>query len=309
MKILKFSLLIFILSLTSCFDEYIDDYETTSMGFAVANPLRTVIADRDMSVYVGVSIGGKREVNTKDWAKFKLDATLLEGTRFELLPADYYTLGDNETMRVRKSNMPVADVEIKFTDAFYADEKTLGENYALPFRITESSTDEVRADADSSIVVIKYISSYSGTYYVLGECSELDAAGNVVATETYNEKDLVDNFTRSVGTLGRKVLLRNGIANLAANDANRMNLTIGSAHENEGDYNVEVSTADGGVTIIQGSGKYTAKGKYTFNSGDTPAPEMDLNYEYELDGKRYKVTEKLVLRRDPLDDLRVETWN
>ena len=44
------------------------------------------------------------------------------------------------------------------------------------------------------------------------------------------------------------------------------------------------------------------------NSGDKPCPEINLNYTYELAGKRYKVKEQLVLRRDPVNDLRVESW-
>ena len=64
--------------LTSCYEDYTHDYETTNVGFALQNPLRTVISDRDMPIYVGVSLGGKREVDMNDWAKFTLDASLLE---------------------------------------------------------------------------------------------------------------------------------------------------------------------------------------------------------------------------------------
>ena len=35
---------------------------------------------------------------------------------------------------------------------------------------------------------------------------------------------------------------------------------------------------------------------------------LDLEYTYEKAGKYYHVVEKLVLRQDPLYDLRVETW-
>ena len=38
------------------------------------------------------------------------------------------------------------------------------------------------------------------------------------------------------------------------------------------------------------------------------APQFDLEYTYEKAGKYYHVVEKLVLRQDPLYDLRVETW-
>ena len=46
MKLVKFLFVSFVglVSFTSCYDEYTNDYETPNMGFAVANPLRTVIA-------------------------------------------------------------------------------------------------------------------------------------------------------------------------------------------------------------------------------------------------------------------------
>ena len=44
MKLVKFLFVSFVVlvSFTSCYDEYTNDYETPNMGFAVANPLRTV---------------------------------------------------------------------------------------------------------------------------------------------------------------------------------------------------------------------------------------------------------------------------
>ena len=93
MKLVKFLFVSFVVlvSFTSCYDEYTNDYETPNMGFAVANPLRTVIADRDMPIYIGVSIGGKREVDMSDWAKFEIDPSLVEETGKVLLPSNYYT--------------------------------------------------------------------------------------------------------------------------------------------------------------------------------------------------------------------------
>ena len=56
MKIAKIILLALTTCLTSCYEDYTHDYETTNVGFALQNPLRTVISDRDMPIYVGVSL-------------------------------------------------------------------------------------------------------------------------------------------------------------------------------------------------------------------------------------------------------------
>ena len=50
MKKLQIALLFLLTGLTSCYEDYIEDYETTSAGFAISNPLRTVISDRNMSI-------------------------------------------------------------------------------------------------------------------------------------------------------------------------------------------------------------------------------------------------------------------
>ena len=56
--------------MTACYDDYEKDYDKSTVYFASQKPLRTLVADTDMSIKVGVAIGGKREVHTDDWATF-----------------------------------------------------------------------------------------------------------------------------------------------------------------------------------------------------------------------------------------------
>lgn len=310
MKILQKIVLLLTVALCSgCYEDYIHDYESTSVGFAVAKPLRTVIADRGMEIRVGVSIGGKRQVDMNDWAKFEIDGTLLEGTGMELLPTGYYTLADPNTFRVAKENLPVADVAIQFTQAFYDDPKSVGwsvkeggkvvmKSYALPFKITESSLDNIPEDRKTSLVAIKYISTFHGTYYVKGAVSEMDANGATVNTITYSDKDLIKNMTRDIRTLSTVTLERPGIANLAVSDKDKVKLTVAPVPDAD-TYNVSVETADKGIEISDGEGFYYPKKE---------KPEFALTYSYSKDGKKFVVSETLVLRQDPLKDLRVETW-
>lgn len=312
-KRLKIALLFLLAGLTSCYEDYVEDYEVTSAGFAISNPLRTVISDRDMSIYVGVSLGGKRKVDTKDWAKFTIDESLLEGTNLKLLPDNYYTFSDPETFRVRKSNLPVADVEIKLTDAFYADEQARKAHYALPFRVTESSMDKIREGAETSIVAFKYVSSFSGTYYLTGDVVELDESGNPqeITRQSYGNKlDIIKSPTCILTTLGKSELLRPGVADPANGIKDNLKLIIENNGASGGDYKIQFNSEKGVCPIEAIEGNYVYKSKdYTFNgSGDKPCPEITLKYIYEANGKRYQVDERLVLRRDPMNDLRVETW-
>lgn len=212
---LLLSALLLLVGMTACYDDYTHDYEGADMGFAVAKPLRTVISDRDMNIYVGVAIGGKREIDMNDWAKFTIDPSLLEGTGKTLLPANYYTLADPEYFRVRKSNSPVADVGINFTDAFYSDPLCLTDHYALPFRMTENSMNALREGAETCVAVIKYISTYAGTYYRMGSVTEVDAGGNPVgAPVSYgNTKDIIKCSTTTFKTTTPRVVVCPGVGN------------------------------------------------------------------------------------------------
>lgn len=296
MKILKVIVGACVLLCSSCYDDFVHDFDYSLVGFTISSPLRTVIADRDMEIQVGVSIGGKRNVDMNDWAKFEIDPSLLEGTGLKLLPADYYNLSDEDTFRVRKANLPVADVGITFTQAFYDDPDALRINYALPLRIVASSLDSIASDRETSIVAIKYISTYHGTYYVKGSLFELQD-GQIVNTTTYNDKDLVKNMTRDLATRSTNTLERPGLANFVVTGNQKVKLTVQPSDSDT--HNLLVETADGGVPITDGEGVYHA---------DRERPEFVIKYSFVRGGTSYRAEETLVLRQDPLLDLRVETW-
>jgi len=299
MKALKIIFVLFLaIGMTSCYGDYIVDNDFSSTGFVLAHPLRTVIADRDMEIYVGVAIGGKRAVDMKDWATFEIYPDSVP-TGYSLLPANYYTLSDPNTMRVRKSNLPVADVGIKFTEDFYNDTKAVGKYYVLPFRITGSSLDSIRDGADISVVAIKFISTFHGTYYLKGTIEEYDfATGAVNATTIYDKNDLINNITCNLTTVSRNVLTRT-IANSVSTSADKLQLTFEVNNSIEKTYNVLLQAASTTFTLISGSATYY---------GDKDQPEIELSYSYSKSGKYYRVKETMVLRQDPEYDLRVETW-
>ena len=112
-------------------------------------------------------------------------------------------------------------------------------------------------------------------------------------------------MTVTLETMSPGTLLRPGIADLS--DGSYV-LTVDNGGEYGGDYDVTVSSSEGGVTV-SGTGRYIYQSdEFTYNGGEEPCPEMDLEYTFEMDGKKYRAIETLVLRRDPLNDLRVEEW-
>ena len=185
--------------MTACYDDYEKDYDKSSVYFASQKPLRTLVADTDMSIKVGVAIGGKREVHTDDWATFEIDPSLLDGTGLTLMPGNYYQLANPNKMTISNPNLAIADVKVTFSDAFYEDNAALNKHYAIPFRLVDHNQDEISTDVngnlkDYSIVVVKFVSQYHGTYFVKGKVTNLSTQQ---VTE-YSNKDLSQNMTRSV---------------------------------------------------------------------------------------------------------------
>ncbi|MCF0176166.1 MAG: DUF1735 domain-containing protein, partial [Bacteroidales bacterium] len=146
------------LSTSSCYEDYINDYKNSATYFASQKPLRTVIADRDMTIKIGAVIAGKREVDVNDFAHFTIDPDLVPDGKL-IMPSEYYTLSDNNTMKVGKSNIPLMEVTVSFTQAFYNDPDAVGAKYVIPLRITDSSLDSILTGKEATVVAVKYISA------------------------------------------------------------------------------------------------------------------------------------------------------
>ncbi len=294
MKLIRYMLPVAaLLSLAGCYGDYTHDFEDPNMGFALEKPLRTVIADRNMEIYVGVSIGGLREDYRDAWARFVIDESLVGGTGKTLLPSSHYKLGDSGQFKVRKDNLPVADVKVEFTDSFFADPLSLDGTYVLPFRMTENSLGSIREGAETSIVAIKYISTYAGTYYRLGSVT-----ANGTVTSFGNSTDLVKCDAVPSTTQSKARISLPGFGNLS----------FGTLILDVSGSSVSLSVDDAS-TLVSGSGSYTKEGKYDFVAEKgVKAPQIDLDYVVRRDGVDYHVKETLVLRQDPIKDLRVETW-
>ncbi len=310
MKQIKYITILLAISVSffACYEDYEKDFDYTTVYFGTQQPLRTVIADRGMSIKVGVNFGGTRAVDENCWAQFEIDPSLLTGTTMTLLPAEYYRLADPNTFRISNKNLSIADVAVSFTDAFYADPNSMKNYYALPFRITSSSADSIHGgsfDEDGtsvikaknySIVAIKYISTYHGTYYVKGTMTDLGTGTKTV----YSNSDLSQNITRDIFTISTKTVQRPGLANNAVVATEAVKMTIVPNGSPDKIYPVTVETPAGCLALSDTEGTYY---------GNKERPEISLKYKFTKGGKNYSVEETLILRQDPEKDLRYEVWN
>lgn len=298
-----YSLMIMI-SATSCYEDFINDYKYSSIGFSSQEPLRTVIADRDMTIAVGGAIGGKLGVDKNDWAEFKINPELLEGTGLHILPETHYTLSDKSTMKVSKSTIPVADVTISFTDKFYEDVNSTKLYYALPFEIESSSLDSILAGKETSIVAIKYISTYHGDYFYNGRIQEFNSDGTPIS-DIISFKNKDDNQTKELVTILANELCLYGLGDVLYDVVNgvtdvKMNLVLNN------DKTVTLSQAEGGVKLLEGNGTY----EYSYDEENLDSKMIiNISYKYERNGKIYSVENEILTRRqDPYRELRFEEW-
>ena len=317
MKAKLFFLLTVILSLTSCkkYEDFIEDFDYSTTYFAYQKPVRTVFSD-DLSIEIGVVLGGKRENKTDERVTFQIEPEMLQdvdyvgSNQFKLLPEDYYSLSDNNTIIIPKGKF-LGTVRLTLNkEKFLMDPLAVESTYALPIRITESSTDQILkgdieagiAAKDYTIVVIKYISEYHGVYYHRGQRTSYDNLGNMIETLKYvgeHEEDIyIKNLVWNLGTINASSLTTDGVAEfLSGTSKYSMVLNI-----NE---NNSVSISD---NLSPGSSQITGIKDLGDSKYDREKKQFYLNYEYidEASGIRYVMADTLIYRNTEME---LELWD
>ena len=267
------------------------DFDFSVVYFASQKPLRTIVANDDMSFKVGVTLGGVRNNNSDQIVKYRIDPTLFNSvpgaSNFEVLPTSYYTISDNSTMVIKKGQL-IGDVTVTLNKAlFTADPDALQKIYALPLRIVSTTTDSILIGnsnvpaKDYTILVVKYISPYHGTYYHKGKETKL--SDNSVTV--YSKKDLSQNATFAMLTNSL-----NSIKTPGAGTSSNVPLDLAVD-------NTSVAITGNVANEVSGSGTYNPQNKTFY-----------LNYNYKNGANRYSVLDTLILRQAPELDLRFEEW-
>jgi hypothetical protein len=287
------------------YDDFTEDFDKTIVYFGTQKPLRTIVAYNEMKFKVGVAVGGKRSNDKDEFADFVIDPTLLTkitgANVFTLLPQNYYTLSNGSKMVIPKGSF-IGDVTVALNrDLFTNDPLALNKTYALPIKITATSLDSIAAgkfDAagnvitapkDYTILVVKYISPYTGTFYRKGKQQELGVNGVVVNEIVYSNSDLIKNQTWDITTIDRNSVRTPGIGTVT-----NQNFAI---NVNEADNTVTIDSPSAGVSNLIGFGTYDVAKRTFF-----------IEYRYTFGGKNFKVIDELIVRRPPEQDLSFEIW-
>ncbi|WP_372753237.1 BT_3987 domain-containing protein [Labilibaculum sp.] len=280
-------------TLFSCeeYEDYTYDYDYTTVYFGSQTPIRTVVARDTMELELGVTIGGVLENNSDEWATYSVDEDLLaiydtEGL-FTVLPEEYYSLSNDSIFVIEKGEY-AGTVTCTFDrDLFTADAFAMDETYAIPLLLNNTSVDSILSTKDYSIIVVKYVSPYHGYYYSKGVQYTLGEDGFPTDTTTFYDADLSQNDVKEFSTLGLNTISATYFGSSITGD---MELTVND------DNTVDVTSDD--VTITNDDNCIYDEDEKTFY----------LNVELTKSSISYSVSDTLILRQDPEDDIRYEEW-
>ena len=241
---------------------------------------------------------------------YKRQVDYVGNNQFKLLPEDYYSLSDNHTIIIPKGKF-LGTIKLTLNkEKFLTDPLAVENTYALPIRITESSTDQIlKGDVeagieakDYTIIVIKYISEFHGVYYHRGQRSAYDNSGNLIETLKYvgdHEEDMyIKNLVWNLGTINASSLTTDGIAEFLSGTS-KYSMIL---HVNE-DNSVSISD-----NLIPGSSQITGIKDLGASKYDREKKQFYLNYEYTdaASGIRYVMADTLIYRNT---EMKLELWD
>lgn len=207
-------ILLLVIINTACYDDFRVDYEETTIAFSTATGAatadgvlnRTVVLGEGLHFNYGVFLGGVIENDVERWADFIIDPSLLEGTSYDLLPEEYYTLSHDSRFTIPKGeHVGPITIELDSTQ-IVNDEQTMNFNYAIPFRIVDTSEDNINESQSTKIVAVKYINHYEGSYDHSGTYTTFDESGDEINSGSIN--NVIDAVTT-----GPESVRLNGVIN------------------------------------------------------------------------------------------------
>jgi hypothetical protein len=298
--------------MTSCYDDYIEDFDYTSIYFPYQTDVRTVVVGEGMSFKVGVALGGTTD-NTRDrMVDYTLDNNLITPailssmksganyiknsvsavTVLNPLPSNYYTLSNTSNI-VIKSGEHSGTITVKVDSAlFLADAATIQANYVLPFYISKADADTILKSRQYAIIGVKYENMLFGDYW----------HGGVTRIVRPNKADSVVTYRTEIPSLESKVWR---LTTIAPNSLT----TNGYSDKTNGKMTL---TLDGNKVIVSSVASSTvvieADGESTFNRAKLLQDrKIFLNYKYsDAAGNTYFAKDTLTFRNRVRDG--VNEW-
>ena len=300
-----------LLILTSCYEDYVMDYEVQGVGFANQTDVRSLIVGEGMTFSTGVALGGTISNDEDRAVRYETDYSLvspetldaMKAHRFsyiqtltasiselEALPAAQYSLHPegNEAGKViirKGSHLGTIDVTVD-SAAFLSDVSRTIPRFVIPIRITDGGTASLIEGKTSTVIGVRYENMLFGNYYHGGYTVVTDAAGNEVERiYYYTAVPQEDTKVWTLTTVEPFALTANAVGNEMNSTAAQMKLTLGE------DDAITVSPVEGATYSVEPDGE-----SMFLRSKLLQDRKIALKYKYEKDGLVYHATDTLTFR-------------
>lgn len=202
----KFLSILLLPFLFSCYDDYIHDYEYSTIYIPYQIDVRTFVVGEGMRIKFGAELGGVRNNTETRVANFSLDPDLINNSTLLamqgssspyiknemlmvdtllLLPSSFYSLSNNSAIEILPGNH-TGTIEIRADSTnFLADPRTASARFALPFRLESVDADRLLEDKNTAVIAVKFENMLYGNYLHGGVTTVRDSLGNLVRTVTY----------------------------------------------------------------------------------------------------------------------------
>lgn len=315
-----------LLTFTACesSDNEFPDFDYQTVYFGNQYGLRTVelgedefidnTLDNQHKVVIKAAWGGGYTNRKNVIIDTQVDESLCDNLYFKgsntpvtPMPSSYYTLASNQ-IRIPKGEI-MGGIEVQLTDAFFADEKSLGNYYVIPMKMTSvQGADSIlqgKAAVGSPVLTnsghwsvqpknfvlyaVKYVNPWHGEYLRRGVDQAVinGVSSQLVRHEQYVEKDEKVNI--STKSLERNLL------HLSTRDekGNIFKYDLSLTFDKDGNCTVNSPSDD---LAISGSGKFVKKGeKKSLGGKDRDAIYLDYTVDFKTKNMQYATKDTLVL--------------
>lgn len=329
MKKIFFASIIFELIFASCENQENEfpDFDYSTVYFAYQSPVRTIILgediydnslDNDHKCQIMATMGGVYQ-NKKDISLgVVVDNSLCKDLRFGgssgdeviTMPAAYYTLSNDMKIVIPKGKF-MGGIEVKLTDAFFADPRSVKNTFVIPLRITSVQNADsilrgksnlpnpdhrIAADwatipKDYILYAVKYINPWHGSYLrrgidvVKGNNGNTTLDNKIVYHDQYVEKDEVCKaVTKSMDEI---------TISLNAKNKENENLPFQLVLKFDKDGKCVITNPESVAYNISGSGNFVLKGDMW---GEEKRNVLHIKYNVDFGNATHSFTDTLVVR-------------
>lgn len=208
-KILFFTLGLF--SLTSCYEDYVSDYDWTGVYFAKQHNVRTLVVGEKMSIEVGVQLSGVLKNETDREISYRINNELVGAedaiigfqnhqdayvkdfftetgvTEITPMPADWYSCANEAVITIPKGeHLGRMKVEFDAEKLLSAPKDTKLPYYVLPLEITDApNVDKIVEGKSTTLIGIRYENTLFGNYWHGGVSEVKDPEGTIIHVNPY----------------------------------------------------------------------------------------------------------------------------